>query len=142
MKKTKRRRRDSARGRSTAQHSPSVPAGPDATDNDRQLRRLAALERKKLQDAYKETKVEIKQLRALLDSPQLMRQEIEDELTAVKTQYNTPRLTQIIDTADDKVVRISDDSVSCFNQRYIQIMKKNIGQQRTDYRTLGSSLAR
>lgn len=75
---------------------------------DMQLRRLAALERKKLQEAYKETKSEIKELRALLESPALMRAEIENELTAVKAQYSTPRLTQIIDTTDDKIVTPTD----------------------------------
>jgi DNA gyrase subunit A len=62
---------------------------------DMQLRRLAALERKKIEDEYKEVLAEIKQLEALLHSPARMRQVVSDELTRVKEAYADRRRTQI-----------------------------------------------
>ncbi len=63
---------------------------------DMQLRRLAALERKKIQDEYKEKLKIIKSLENLLRSPQLMRKVIVEELTALKAAYADPRRTVIV----------------------------------------------
>ncbi len=60
------------------------------------LRRLAALERKKLQEEYKETKKRIRALEALLRSPKKMRQAVAEELLALKERYGDPRRTQIV----------------------------------------------
>jgi DNA gyrase subunit A len=62
---------------------------------DLQLRRLAALERKKIEDEYKELLAQIKQLEALLKSPLKMRQMVAAELQQVKEAYGDRRRTQI-----------------------------------------------
>lgn len=62
---------------------------------DMQLRRLAALERKKIEDEYKELLAQIKQLEALLKSPLKMRQIAAVELQQVKELYGDRRRTQI-----------------------------------------------
>ncbi len=63
---------------------------------DMPLRRLAALERKKLETEYKETKKQIKTLEALLRSPKKMRAAIAEELLAVKAQFADARRTRIV----------------------------------------------
>jgi len=63
---------------------------------DMPLRRLAALERKKLETEYKETKKQIKALEALLRSPKKMRAAIAEELQAVKAQFGDARRTRIV----------------------------------------------
>jgi DNA gyrase subunit A len=62
---------------------------------DMQLRRLAALERKKIEDEYKELRAQIKQLEDLLRSPLKMRQVVASELHQVKERYADRRRTQI-----------------------------------------------
>jgi DNA gyrase subunit A len=63
---------------------------------DMQLRRLAALERKKIEQEYKELQAQIKELETLLKSPKMMRREVETELLAVKEKFNDKRRTRII----------------------------------------------
>ena len=63
---------------------------------DMQLRRLAALERKKIETEYKEVSGLIKDLNTLLKSPKLMRGVVADELLKVKAAYADRRRTQII----------------------------------------------
>jgi DNA gyrase subunit A len=63
---------------------------------DMQLRRLAALERKKIETEYKEVAALIKELTKLLKSPKLMRGVVADELQKVKAAYADKRRTQII----------------------------------------------
>lgn len=75
---------------------------------DMQLRRLAALERRKIQDEYKEVKKLIKELEKLLSKPALMREGMKKELTAVREQYADSRRTQIIDSKDSKVITATD----------------------------------
>ncbi|HML23226.1 MAG TPA: DNA gyrase subunit A [Aggregatilinea sp.] len=61
-----------------------------------QLRRLAALERRKLEDEYKEKIQLIKMLEALLQSPKMMRMEIARELGDIREKYSDPRRTIIM----------------------------------------------
>jgi len=61
-----------------------------------QLRRLAAMERRKLEDEYKEKVNLIKMLEALLASEKMMRVEVARELTAIREQYADPRRTVIV----------------------------------------------
>lgn len=61
-----------------------------------QLRRLAALERKKTENEYKELQITIKELEILLKSPKQMRLVAADELIKVKADYADKRRTQII----------------------------------------------
>jgi len=63
---------------------------------DMQLRRLAALERKKIEEEYKEVLAEIKSLVGLLKSPIKMRQTVASELTAVQEAFGDRRRTQIV----------------------------------------------
>jgi len=64
---------------------------------DMQLRRLAALERRKLQDEYKEVLALIKELEALLKSPKKVLALIRQNLTDLKARYGDARRTQIAD---------------------------------------------
>ncbi len=63
---------------------------------DMPLRRLAALERKKIEDEYKELIALIKQLETLLKSPRMIRDVCVEELAEVKSNFNEKRKTQII----------------------------------------------
>ncbi len=63
---------------------------------DLQLRRLAALERRKIETEYKEVTAHIKELTKLLKSAKLMRGVVADELLKVKDQYGDRRRTQIV----------------------------------------------
>ena len=60
------------------------------------LRRLAALERKKIEDEHKEVAALIKQLEALLRSPKKMREVVNAELQEVKETYGDRRRTHIV----------------------------------------------
>ena len=70
---------------------------------DLPLRRLAALERKKIEEEYKEVQATIKGLEALLRSPKKMRQVVSDELIAVKETFADPRRTQIVKLGEGQV---------------------------------------
>ncbi len=63
---------------------------------DMPLRRLASLERKKIELEFDEVSARIKELKALLKSPKRMRQVAIDELKEMKNKYNDARRTQII----------------------------------------------
>lgn len=75
---------------------------------DMQLRRLAALERRKIQDEHKEKLQLIKFLERLLSKPELMRAAIKEELLAVCEKYADVRRTQIVETSQSKVITESD----------------------------------
>lgn len=75
---------------------------------DMQLRRLAALERTKIQEEYKEKKQLIKYLERLLDNPVMMREAIKEELITIKGKYADARRTQIVDSVDSKVLTATD----------------------------------
>lgn len=64
---------------------------------DMQLRRLAALERKKIDLEYQELLQKIKGLESLLRSAKKMRQVVADELEAVKQTFGERRRTQIVE---------------------------------------------
>ncbi len=72
---------------------------------DMQLRRLAALERKKIETEYKEVTATIKELTTLLKSPKLMRGVVADELLKVKEQYGDRRRTQIVNLKAGKAAK-------------------------------------
>ena len=59
------------------------------------LRRLAAMERKKIETEHKELKTQIKDLKALLASPKKMRYVVSESLRKVKEEYADPRRTHI-----------------------------------------------
>ncbi len=76
---------------------------------DMPLKRLAALERRKIQDEYKEKKRLIKHLEGLLRSPKRIRTIVRDELVAVKERYADARRTQVVDTG--KAQLTADDLI-------------------------------
>ncbi len=67
-----------------------------------QLRRLAALERKKIETEYKETLTLIKELEGLLKSPKRMRAIAAEELLRVKADYGDKRRTHIVNLKGGK----------------------------------------
>jgi len=64
---------------------------------DMPLKRLAALERRKIQDEYKEKKRLIEYLQGLLRSPKKIRTVVRDELLSVRERYADARRTQVLD---------------------------------------------
>ena len=72
---------------------------------DMQLRRLAALERKKIETEYKEVSGIIKDLTDLLKNPKRMRGVVSDELLRVKAAYADRRRTQIINLKAGKAAK-------------------------------------
>ena len=64
---------------------------------DMQLRRLAALERRKLQDEYRDTIALIRELEELLANPGKVLAQINRDLTELKARYGDARRTQIAD---------------------------------------------
>jgi DNA gyrase subunit A len=64
---------------------------------DMQLRRLAALERRKLQDEHKEILKQIAYLEDLLAHPAKILQVIKSDLLEIKEKYGDARRTQIVD---------------------------------------------
>jgi DNA gyrase subunit A len=72
---------------------------------DMPLRRLAALERKKIELEYKELQKLIKRLEALLKSPKKIRAAVGEELDVVKENYGDRRRTQIVHVKEGVTVR-------------------------------------
>src|SRR5512133_3339896 len=73
---------------------------------DMQLRRLAALERKKIETEYREVNATIKDLTDLLKNPKRMRAVVADELLKVKEAYGDRRRTQIISLKAGKAAKL------------------------------------
>jgi len=69
---------------------------------DMPLRRLAALERKKIETEYKELLKRIQHLQGLLKTPKKILGVIKEELRELKKSYDTPRRTLIVDQAASK----------------------------------------
>jgi DNA gyrase subunit A len=69
---------------------------------DMQLRRLAALERKKVQDEYKEVKTTIAHLEDLLANPKKILALIKDDLKELSETYGDPRRTHISPDATEE----------------------------------------
>ena len=63
---------------------------------DTPLRRLAALERQKIEAEYKETRKRIKYLESLLRSPKKILGVIKEDLRDLKAKYDSPRRTTIV----------------------------------------------
>ncbi len=85
---------DTARGRLMRKYKLSEVQAQAILDMP--LKRLASLERKKIEEEYKGLVALIKSLETLLRSPKKMRQVASDELLAVKEAYGDKRRTQIV----------------------------------------------
>jgi DNA gyrase subunit A len=68
---------------------------------DMRLQRLTGLERKKVEDEYRETIKLIEKLKAILKSKQLQMKIIEDELKEVMEKYGDERRTEIVYKAEE-----------------------------------------
>lgn len=75
---------------------------------DMQLRRLAALERQKVEDELKETIKMIKGYEALLSEPKLIMEAVKEELLALKEKYKEERRTKVV---KGKVGEMSDEDL-------------------------------
>src|SRR5581483_7031666 len=75
---------------------------------DMQLRRLAALERQKIEDEYKMVKETIEYLEDLLAHPKKILIVIKDELAKLREKYNDPRRTKVYKS---KVGEFSDEDL-------------------------------
>lgn len=68
---------------------------------DLRLQKLTGLEHEKLLDEYRELLLQIAELLHILRSPERLMDVIREELTAIKTQYNDPRRTEITENTVD-----------------------------------------
>ncbi|MCB0156372.1 MAG: DNA topoisomerase 4 subunit A, partial [Anaerolineae bacterium] len=77
---------------------------------DMPLRRLVALERKKIETEYSELLKDIKYLEMLLKNPKKILDVIKDELVDLKAEYDTPRRTVVVDEAmqGDRLITAGD----------------------------------
>jgi len=85
---------------------------------DMQLRRLAALERMKLQNDYKETKEKIIEYNAVLDSQDRILEIISSDLEVIKETYGDKRRTRVI---KGKINEISDEDLVAQEETLITI---------------------
>ena len=97
---------------------------------DMQLRKLAALERKKIEDELEEIVRTIKNYEAFLYSPQRILTKVREEITQLAEKYTDPRKTKIIKSAvgelnDEDLVTEEQCIVTISQSGYIKRMKKD-----------------
>ncbi|MEY2798724.1 MAG: hypothetical protein RIS22_990 [Actinomycetota bacterium] len=97
---------------------------------DMQLRRLAALERQKIQDEYDAIMKEIIELNEILASPQRQREIISTELAELTAKYGDSRRTQIIaaegDFAAEDLIKQEDVVVTITRGGYSKRTKADL----------------
>ncbi|MGB2584422.1 MAG: DNA gyrase subunit A [Dehalococcoidia bacterium] len=101
---------------------------------DMQLRRLAALERKKIADEYTELLKTIAYLEDLLDNPKKIDFLIKEDVGDLKSKYGDPRRTEI---SEEEVGEFSDDDliprqpmvVTLSNRGYIKRVATDVYRQ-------------
>ncbi len=103
---------------------------------DMQLRRLAALERKKIEDELKEIIKTIQGFEELLASPKLIIERVRSELLELKEKFNDERRTKVvkglIDEISDEDIIVNEESIITISAGgYIKRMKESA------YRTQG-----
>lgn len=89
------------------------------------LKRLAALERQKIEDELKEVLASIKDYQKLLATPQKVVAEIKRELTDIKTKYGDERKTKVIkgrvgEFSDEDLIREEDVILTLTESGYIK----------------------
>lgn len=94
---------------------------------DMQLRRLSALERKKIEDEYNVLMVRINELLALLKDPIAILKTIIKELNELKEVYGDPRKTKVIkgklgEFSEEDLVASEDNLVAITRDGYIKRM--------------------
>ncbi|PKN02987.1 DNA gyrase subunit A [Candidatus Dojkabacteria bacterium HGW-Dojkabacteria-1] len=85
---------------------------------DMQLRRLAALERMKLQNDYKETKAKIIEYNEILDSQDRILEIISSDLAEIKEKYGDKRRTRVV---KGKIDEISEEDLIANEETLITI---------------------
>lgn len=98
---------------------------------DMQLRRLAALERQKIEDEYNQIKQEIAELLTLLSNPDLIMKSIENEMAGLRSKYADKRLTKIIkskpgEISEEDLIAKEDVIVTVSEQGYIKRFKPDL----------------
>lgn len=97
---------------------------------DMQLRRLAALERQKIEDEYKEIKKFITELEILLGNPIAILNEVKGELLEVKEKFGDARRTKVIkgkvgEISEEDLVKPEDVFITISHQGYIKRMPES-----------------
>lgn len=97
---------------------------------DMQLRRLAALERLKIEQEYEEIKKLIKKLTAILESPQKVLNIISEDLLRVKEKYGDARRTKVYkggvdEFSEEDLVAEEKVVVTISEQGYIKRIKED-----------------
>ena len=92
---------------------------------DMQLRRLAALERQKIEDEYAEITTHIAYLQSLLQDRHKILELIKEDLTRLKEKYGDPRRTQILPGMDEELniedlIKDEDVFISITRRGYIK----------------------
>lgn len=101
---------------------------------DMQLRKLAALERQKIEDEYKGIKVIITDLLSILGTPQRVLDIINNELIELKQQFGDKRKTKVIkgkvdEFSEEDLVAQEEVIVTISEQGYIKRMNQNVYAQ-------------
>jgi DNA gyrase subunit A len=94
---------------------------------DMQLRRLAALERKKIEEEYKEIKKEIEELEALLADPDRITKIVRKELIELKEKFGDERRTKVFkgnveDIEEEDLIAEEETFVTVSHRGYIKRM--------------------
>ncbi|MCH7996391.1 MAG: DNA gyrase subunit A [Chloroflexi bacterium] len=97
---------------------------------DMQLRRIAQLERQKIDDEYTETIKKIGYLEDLLDNPRKVLLLVKDEIVEIKAKYADPRRTVIMDQevgafSKEDLIAHSEVVVTLSHRGYIKRMPKD-----------------
>jgi len=104
---------------------------------DMQLKRLAALERRKVEEEYKEIKKLLDSLRALLTEPKEMIKTIRNELKEIKQKYGDSRKTKVYarglgDFSEEDLIPNKEEIVAITKTGYIKRVPR--GTYRTQRR--------
>ena len=94
---------------------------------DMQLKRLQGLDREKLEAEYQELQKRIAYYQQVLADPELVKQILKEELTAIRDKYGDGRLTEIQDVEDEIDIEDLIEEETCVftisNQGYVKRMK-------------------
>lgn len=93
---------------------------------DMPLKRLAALERRKIEDEYKEKVALIKSLEALLASPKKIRELIAEELRQVKQKYADKRRTQIADAGQAEAPALTAADLAPQHDVWVTVLQSGL----------------
>ncbi len=98
---------------------------------DMQLRRLAALERQKIEEEYEEIKKKVKELMSILKTPEKVLDIVTEETKEIKKKYADERRTKVYknkvdEIAEEDLVAEEEVLVTVSKQGYIKRMKTSV----------------